>query len=102
MTGNAGGGRLTEPSAPVLALVDEMVALGWPKAWIAREIGTGQGRAMQVGRSGAISVTNARRIRELRQRVGSMTPPRLWRQELPPLEEILADRQPPAAGQRAS
>jgi superfamily II DNA or RNA helicase len=102
MTGNAGGGRLTEPAAPVLALVDEMVALGWPKAWIARQIGTGQGRAMRVGRSGAISLTNARRIRELRQRVGSMTPPRLWRQELPPLEKILADRQPPAAGQRAS
>jgi phosphatidylserine decarboxylase len=51
MTGNAGGGRLTEPAAPVLALVDEMVALGWPKAWIAREIGTGQGRAMRVGRT---------------------------------------------------
>jgi hypothetical protein len=79
----------TEPAAPVLRLVDEMTALGWPKAWIAREIG--QGRALQLGKGGTVSAGNARKVRELRQRVGSMTPPpRTWRQELPPLDEITA------------
>jgi superfamily II DNA or RNA helicase len=78
----------TEPAAPILQLVDEMTALGWPKAWIAREIG--QSRALQLGKGGTVSIGNARKIRELRQRVGSMTPPRTWRQELPPLAEITA------------
>jgi hypothetical protein len=81
----------TEPAAPVLRLVDEMVALGWPKAWIAREIGHGQGRALQLGRNhDTVSVGHARKIRELRQRVGFRTAPRRWRQELPPLAEIIA------------
>lgn len=79
----------TEPAAPVLRLVDEMTALGWPRAWIAREIG--QRGALQLGKGGTVSVGNARKIRELRQRVGSMTaPPRRCRQELPPLDEITA------------
>jgi superfamily II DNA or RNA helicase len=79
----------TEPAAPVLQLVEEMAALGWPKAWIAREIG--QRGALQLGKGGTVSVGNARKIRELRQRVGSMTaPPRGCRQELPPLDEITA------------
>lgn len=78
----------TEPAAPVLRLVDELTALGWPKAWIAREIG--QRGALQLGKGGTVSVGNARKIRELRQRVGSMTAPRRWRQELPPLDEITA------------
>jgi hypothetical protein len=82
----------TEPAAPVLQLVDEMVALGWPKAWIAREIG--QQRALQLGRNhDTVSVANASKIRQLRQSVGYMTPPRIWRQELPPLAEILAARE---------
>lgn len=84
----------TEPAAPVLELVGELVALGWPKAWIAREIGNGQ-RALQLGRNhDTVSVGHARRVRELRQRIGSMTPPpRRQRQELPPLAAILADRE---------
>lgn len=86
MAGRWGG---TEPAAPVLRLVDEMAALGWPKAWIAREIG--QQRALQLGKGGTVSVSNARKIRELRLRVGSMTaPPRRLRPELPPLAEITA------------
>jgi len=82
----------TEPAAPVLRLVDEMTALGWPKAWIAREIG--QQRALQLGRNhDTVSVANARKIRELRQLVGSMTaPPRRARQELPPLAELRGSR----------
>lgn len=84
----------TEPAAPVMELVDELVGLGWPKAWIAREIGSGQGRALQIGRNhDTVSTAHANKIRELRQRVGSMTPPRRWRQELAPLAEILADRE---------
>ena len=68
----------TEPAAPILQLVDELVGLGWPKAWIAREIG--QQRALQLGKGGSVSIGNARKIRgSLRRRVGSMTPPRTWR-----------------------
>jgi superfamily II DNA or RNA helicase len=81
----------TEPAVPVLRLVDEMAALGWPKAWIAREIG--QRGALQLGKGSTVSLSNARKIRDLRQRVGSMTaPPRRRTQELPPLCEITADR----------
>lgn len=79
----------TEPAAPVLRLVDEMTALGWLKAWIAREIG--EQRALQLGKGAAVSTASARKIRDLRQRVGSLTaPPRSRRQELPPLAEITA------------
>jgi superfamily II DNA or RNA helicase len=77
----------TEPAAPVLRLVDEMTALGWPKAWIAREIG--QRGALQLGKGGTVSVGNAHKVRELRQRVGSMTAPRRWRQALPPLADLV-------------
>jgi hypothetical protein len=77
----------TEPAAPLLRLVDELTDLGWPKAWIACEIG--KSRALQVGKRGTVSVGNARKIRELRRRVGSMTaPPRRCREELPRLDEI--------------
>jgi superfamily II DNA or RNA helicase len=84
----------TEPAGPVLQLIDEMVALGWSKAWIAREIEHGNGRRMQLGRDHAtVSVSQARRVRELRQRIGSLNAPS-WRrcEGLPPLAEILADR----------
>lgn len=79
----------TEPAAPVLELVGELTGLGWPKAWIAREIG--QRRALQLGKGGTVSTGNARKIRDLRERVGSMpAPPRRRGQELPPLDEIIA------------
>jgi superfamily II DNA or RNA helicase len=87
----------TEPAAPVLRLVDEMLALGWPKAWIAREIG--QQCALQLGKGDTVSVGNARKIRELRQRVGPMTaPPRRARQGLPSLAEIIATGREDLAG----
>ncbi len=87
----------TEPAAPVLRLVDELTGLGWPKAWIAREIG--QQRTLQLGKGSTVSVGHARKIRELRQRVGSMTaPPPRQRQELPPLAEIIAAYQEDLAG----
>jgi superfamily II DNA or RNA helicase len=92
MKGSPTGGRLTEPAGPVLELVEEMVALGWPKAWIARELGCGQGRALQIGRSGDVSVAYARKIRALRQRVGSLAPDpgRRRCEALPPLAEFVA------------
>ncbi len=86
----------TEPAGPVLDLVDELVGLGWPKAWIAREIGSGQGRVLQIGRNhDTVSIALADKVRDLRRRVGPRTPPRLWRrcQALPPLDEILAGRE---------
>jgi superfamily II DNA or RNA helicase len=91
----------TEPAGPVLQLVDELTALGWPKAWIAREIGSGQGRALQLGKNhDTVSVGHAARIRELRQRVGSMSPPPGRRRtlELAPLAELLAERDSQMAG----
>ena len=82
----------TEPAAPVLRLVDELTGLGWPKAWIAREIGQ---RARTPARQ--------RRHRERRPRPQDPRAPAArgvhdraaaeTRQELPPLAEIIATDQ---------
>lgn len=79
----------TVPAGPTWALIDDMLARGWPKAWISREIGQG-GRALQLKRT-EVSVQNARAVEDLHRRLGRRaSPPREWRTGLPSLEEILA------------
>lgn len=50
-----------------------MVARGWPKAWISREIGQ-DGKAIQLNRD-RISDANAKAVAGLDQRLGDRTPP---------------------------
>ena len=74
------------PAGPTWVLLDDLVSRGWPKAWIAREIG--QQRALQLSRT-YVSAKNADRVANLHRQLGSMTPPpRPHRAELPPLAEL--------------
>lgn len=70
-------------------LLDDMVARGWPKSWIARELGLGG--SIQLKRT-TVTQDNARKVADLDRRLGRRTPPaRTARTPLPPLEQILAD-----------
>lgn len=76
-------------AGPSWVLLDEMLALGWPASWIAREIG--QSGPLQIRRK-LITVGNARKIEDLHTRLGGMAaPPHPWRAPMPPLAEILAE-----------
>lgn len=58
------------PAAPSWRLLDELIAAGWPKSWIAGQLG--HGRALQLSRS-AIQMRHARAIKALHDR--------LWRDD---------------------
>lgn len=74
------------PAGPTWELVDDLRSRGWPKAWIAREIG--QSHALQLSRT-FISAENATRVADLHRRLGSMTPPpRTHRASLPTLADL--------------
>ena len=74
-------------AGPTWELIDDLTARGWPASWIAREAGLG--RAIQLARD-TITAVNARRIRDLHARVGTLSaPPRRARQPIPPLTELL-------------
>lgn len=78
----------TVPAGPTWALIDDMLARGWPKAWISREIGR-DGRALQLKRT-SVSVQNAQAVADLHRRLrGRVPPPRECRTPLPTLAEIL-------------
>lgn len=76
------------PAGPTWRLLDDLIGRGWPKAWIARELGmTG---SLQLKRS-EITAVNADRVARLYRAVGELTPPpRQYRAPLPTLAEILA------------
>ncbi|MGH3979925.1 MAG: helicase associated domain-containing protein, partial [Pseudonocardiaceae bacterium] len=77
------------PAGPTWQLLDDMIARGWPKAWIAREIGH-DGAALQLHRD-RVSAANAAAVAQLDSRLGRRRPPpRRWRAPLPPLDELLA------------
>lgn len=82
------------PAVPTWKLIDWMVLRGWPKAWIAREIGQ-NGGALQLDRH-RISKTHADAVAELDHRLGrTRRPPTHRRRDapLPTLDEILASEQ---------
>jgi superfamily II DNA or RNA helicase len=87
------------PAGPTLALIDELLAAGWTKAWISREIG-GDGRALQVGRtaSGVVRRETAEAVAGLHARVGGRrAPDRGCRSGLPSLADILTSECPAVA-----
>lgn len=76
------------PAGPTWELLDDMIARGWPKAWIARELGFGN--ALQLS-TDTVTAANADKVAELAERLADrMPPPRRGRQPLPSLSEILA------------
>ncbi len=81
------------PPGPTWKLIDWMVMRGWPKAWIARELG-GAGLALQLQRD-RMSVQSAEKVAELDRRLGRTRrpPARAMRSSLPTLDEILAAEQ---------
>ncbi|MCX5046688.1 Helicase associated domain protein [Aldersonia sp. NBC_00410] len=75
-------------AGPTWVLLDDMIGRGWPKSWIAHELGHGTGLQMSHGQ---VTAGNATRVAELAARLGDLTPPpRSGRRATPPLNEILA------------
>lgn len=83
-------------AAATWALLNDMIARGWPKAWIARELG--MGNALQL-RTDTVTARNAGKVAELARRLGDRRPPkRRARQPLPPLRDLLDSTDPVTAG----
>ena len=77
------------PAGPTRELLDDIIARGWPKAWISREIGH-NAPALQLNRD-RVSAANAAAVAELDRRLGRRRPPaRQGRSPLPTLTELLA------------
>lgn len=77
------------PAAPIWQLINDMVARGWPKSWIAREAGLGNSIQLKTDQ---VTAGNAQRIAELHAQLDGITPPlRRHRTPMPPLSEITAD-----------
>ena len=73
-------------AGPTWTLIDSMLRRGWPKAWIARELG--QGTSLQLSRN-AVSAENARRVEELHRRLGPRAaPPRRRNMPTPRLDDL--------------
>lgn len=82
-----GGGSLVDAGA-TWRLLDDMIARGFPKSWIARELGCGN--ALQLRRD-YITASSAAKVLELSTRLGPLAaPPRRGRAQIPPLDELLS------------
>lgn len=74
-------------AGPTWELIDDLLERGWPAAWIAREAGLGG--ALQLSRD-SVTATNARRVRDLHERVGALRAPKRQRGvPTPTLAELL-------------
>lgn len=81
------GGSCVE-AGPTWELLDSMISRGWPKSWIARELGLG--RSLQLRRD-SVTATNAAKVAEFAARLGDRVAPKTPRRRpVPPLAEILA------------
>lgn len=75
-------------AGPTWQLLDSMISRGWPKSWIARELGLG--KSLQIRRS-AVTAANAAKVAELDARLGDRVPPPTPRNTpVPTLDELLA------------
>lgn len=85
---NRGDREQRLPARPTWDLINGMVQRGWPKAWIARELGQGNQLRLDADR---ITAAEARMVAELHARIGSRVAPRRQvRRPMPSLVEILA------------
>lgn len=77
------------PAGPTWELIESMLRRGWPKAWIARELGLGS--ALQLART-SVTAENASRVETLHRRLGTLRPPpRRKGRATPPLAELEAE-----------
>jgi hypothetical protein len=88
------GPRSLVDAAPTWRLLDDLVARGWPKGWLARELGLG--RALTLARD-RVTMVNAARVAELHERIGSRRPP--LHSETPPRLAELEAREATTKGQ---
>lgn len=79
-------------AGPTWALLDDMIARGWPKSWIARELGLNS--SLQLRRD-TVTAASAAKVDALAKRLGDLTPPPRRRgQPMPRLNHILSDTAP--------
>lgn len=75
-------------AGPTWELLDDMVRRGWPKSWIARELGLGA--SVQFGKA-TVTAENAEKVAALHRKLGDrVAPPRRHRQPVASLGELLA------------
>ncbi len=92
------GGASLVDAGPTWQLLDDMILRGWPKSWIARELGLGT--SLQLSRE-SVTASNAARVSDLHARLGSrVAPPRRGRQSTPSLNELLNTTGRPNADDR--
>lgn len=82
-----GAGSLVD-AGPTWRILDDMIARGFPKSWIARELGSGN--ALQLRRD-YVTASSAAKVSELAVRLGPLVaPPRRGRTPIPPLDELVS------------
>lgn len=79
-------------AGPTWALLDDMIARGWPKSWIARELGLNS--SLQLRRD-TVTAASAAKVDHLAKCLGDRTPPPRRRgRPMPRLSQILSDTAP--------
>lgn len=81
----AGAGTLIDAAA-TWKLLDDMIARGWTKDWISRELGSNS--ALQLRRD-VVTAASAAKVEDLARRLGDRTP--MKRNGNPPLAQIIAE-----------
>jgi superfamily II DNA or RNA helicase len=75
--------------APTWVLLDDLIGRGFPKSWIASELGVG--KSLQMSRN-LVTRANAQKVAALHERVGTLRAPRAQRGvPCPPLDALLDD-----------
>lgn len=86
-------------AGPTWRLLDDMIARGFPKSWIARELGSG--KALQLRRD-YVTASSAAKVSELAARLGPLVAPtRRGQAPIPPLDELLSDTVTPGDDDKA-
>lgn len=94
-----GAGSLVD-AGPTWLLLEDMIARGFPKSWIARELGSG--KALQLRRD-YVTASSAVKVSELAARLGPLVaPPRRGRTPVPPLDELLSGPVTPGGNEEAN
>lgn len=76
---------------PTWKLLDSMIDRGWPRSWIARELGMKSGLQLQRG---SLLADTAAKVAALDRRLGDrVAPPRRCRTAIPTLDEVIAAEQ---------
>lgn len=71
-------------------LLDDMIARGWPKTWIAKELGSNSATAALQLQRDVITARNAAKVEDLARRLGDRRPPKCSG-AIPPLAQIIAE-----------